>query len=425
MSTSDPASLSSPSQSAGPPFALGQRELVVMLALTQALQALAIDAMLPALADISGDLSLSNQNHRQLVVGLFLAGIGVGALVPGALADRYGRKPVLLGCIAGYVAISFACALINDFTVLAVLRFIQGVLCAGLAVVPPAVIRDRFDGDRMASLQSMIMVIFMVVPMLAPALGQAVLLFASWRWIFGIMGLIGVAMGIWIALRLPETLRPEYRQQIDPRTIATNMGATLKTRASIGYVLASACSMGVMWGYIQSCQQLLGEHFGAGQAFPLFFGGMALSMALGNFTNSRIVERFGARRVGHTALIFYLLFAGVQFWLAHRPHETLWQFVIVMTLSMICGGFTGSNFSSIALQPFARIAGAASSVQSFIRNCVGSVIGAIIGQAYDGSARPLSVALVVAGVVALMLVLWSEKGRLFRRLYPPGAARPG
>ncbi|MBA3054185.1 MAG: multidrug effflux MFS transporter [Sphingomonadales bacterium] len=409
---------------AGLPFPIGQRELVVMLALTQALQALAIDAMLPALGDISRDLGLTDPNRRQLVVGLFLAGIGVGALVPGPLADRFGRKPVLLGCIAGYVAISLACAVIRDFTVLAALRFIEGVLCAGLAVVPPAIIRDRFEGDRMASLQSMIMVIFMVVPMLAPSLGQAVLLVADWRWIFGVMALLGMVMALWIALRLPETLHPEFRQRIDPRTIAGNMKDTLTTRASIGYVMASACTMGVMWGYIQSCEQLLGEHFGAGRAFPLLFGAMALSMALANFTNSKIVERFGARRVGHTALLFYILFAAIQFWLAHGPHETLWQFVIVMTLSMTCGGFTGANFSSIALQPFARIAGAASSVQAFIRNCTSAVIGMLIGQAYDNSARPLSIALLLAGSVSLGLVLWSEKGKLFRRLHPPGASRP-
>ncbi|MBC2665915.1 multidrug effflux MFS transporter [Novosphingobium flavum] len=406
------------------PLPIGQRELVFMLALTQALQALAVDSMLPGLADIARDLAVTDPNRRQLIVGLYLFGVGFGSLIPGMLADRYGRKKVLLVCIAAYVVICAACALVNDFTVLAGLRFLQGVLCAGLAVVPPAVIRDRFDGDRMASLQSLIAVIFLVVPMLAPSLGQLILLFAGWRWIFGLMALLGAGMFAWLALRLPETLHPEYRQPISVSSITHNLRAATTTRASIGYVLAGAATMAVMWGYVQSCQQLLGEHFGVGRAFPIFFGGMAMCIAGANFTNSRIVERFGARRVGHTALLAYIVFAVGQWILAHGPHETLWQFVPLMTLTMICGGFTGANFSSIALQPFARMAGAASSVQMFIRNVLAGGIAAMIGQAYDGTARPLSTAMVLAGVIALSLVLWSERGRLFRRLYPAGTPRP-
>lgn len=407
-----------------PPLPISERELVLMLGLTQALQALAIDAMLPGLGDISRDLKLADPNQRQLIVGLFLLGIGLGSLIPGSLADRFGRRRVLLSCIGAYVALSLGCAVATDFTWLAGLRLLTGVVCAGLSVVPPAVIRDRFDGDRMASLQSLIAVIFLVVPMLAPSLGQVVLLFAGWRWIFGLMALLGCGMAVWVWLRLPETLLPEHRHPISLATIGANMRTAATTRASIGYVLASACTMSVMWAYVQSCQQLLGEHFGAGKAFPVIFGGMALCLAAANFTNSRIVHRFGARRVGQTALLCYLVFALAQYWFAHQPHQTLWQFVILMTLTMISGGFTGANFGAIALQPFARIAGAASSVQSFIRNVGAAFVAAQIGQAYDGSARPLSTAMVVAGLAALALVLWSENGKLFRRLYPPGTPRP-
>lgn len=403
---------------------IGQRELVAMLAFCSALQALAIDAMLPALGDISRELAASDPNRRQLVVGLFLLGIALGSLAPGPLADRFGRKPVILWCIAGFVVTSLAGALVADFTLLAILRFVSGFLCAGLAVVPSAILRDRFEGDRMASLQSTMAVIFMVVPMIAPTLGQGVLMVAGWRWIFGLLGGLGVVMGIWVAIRLPETLKPEFRQPIHLRTIGGNFSLVIRTRGAIGYVLASTCTLGIMWGYIQSCQQLLGEHFGAGEAFPLFFGGMALAMAMANLVNSRLVERFGARRMGHGALCAYLLIALAQVWLAHGAHQTLWQFVIVMTLTMICSGFTGANFASIAIQPFAHIAGSASAVNTTIRNTVASMIGAAVGQSYDGSARPLSIAMVMAGVVALSLVLWSEKGRLFRRVLPPGSPRP-
>jgi DHA1 family bicyclomycin/chloramphenicol resistance-like MFS transporter len=276
----------------------------------------------------------------------------------------------------------------------------------------------------MASLQSMISVIFLVVPMLAPTIGQGILLFAGWRWIFGFMALLGAMMGIWVWRRLPETLHPAYRQPIVLRVIGVNIRDTVSTRASIGYVMALAATTGVMWGYVQSSQQLVAEHFGAGTAFPLFFGGMALCMACANFANSKIVERFGARRVAHTAMFGYTAFALAQFALAHGGHETLWQFVIVQTLAMVCGGFMGANFASIALQPFARIAGSAASVQTFLRNSLAGVMGAAIGQAYDGTARPFSTALVATSLGVIALTLWSERGRLFRRLNPPGTVRP-
>jgi len=406
------------------PFPLGRRELVVMLALTQALQALAIDSILPGLGELSRDLGAASGNQGQLVVGLFMIGIGLGALLPGPMADRFGRKRVLLACLLASSAITLVCMLVQTIGQMLVLRFLSGLIFAGLAVIPPAVIRDRFDGDRMASLQSMIGVIFLVVPMVAPSLGQLILLFVGWRWIFGFIALLGLAMTLWVGLRLPETLDPTNRQRIDLRSIGRNMREIMTTRASFGYVLGGTVSVGVLWGYIQSSQQLVGDHFGAGHAFPLFFGGMALAMAVANLANSRIVERFGARRVAHAALMVYIALALLQYHLAHQGTETLWQFVPVMTLTMMCMGFTGANFSAIALQPFARMAGAASSVQTFVRNSLGGLIGAFIGQAYDGSARPFSSALVIGGAAILLLMLWSENGRLFRRLHPRGTRPP-
>ncbi len=395
-----------------------------MLALVQALHAVAIDAMLPGLGDIARDLGVADPNRRQLVIGVFMLGLGLGSLAPGALADRYGRKRVLLVCIGGYVALTLACAMVTDFNTLLVIRGLQGLISAGLAVAPNAIIRDKFEGDRMARLQSMIGMIFMVVPMVAPSLGQTILLFAGWRWIFALIAMQGVVIGVWAAYRLPETLHPEYRQAIDPRTIGRNMITALTNRPSIGYVLGISFVMGASWGYIQSSQQLIAEHFGAGKAYPLFFGAMALSMAVANLTNSRIVERFGARRVSHTALLVYIAVSVAQVWLAHSHYETLWTFAPLVTISLMLMGFMGSNFGSIALQPFARIAGAASSVQSFTRIMLGAIFGALIGQAYDQTARPLAYSFLIAGLAALAVVLFSENGKLFRRLNPPEAPRP-
>jgi DHA1 family bicyclomycin/chloramphenicol resistance-like MFS transporter len=397
------------------PFPMGEREFVAMMAMLQALQALAIDVMLPAIGIIARDLGASDPNDRQLIVGVFLICSGVGSLFPGALADRFGRRPVLFVCLSGYVLFSAAAALVHDFTAMLVLRACAGLVASGMLVTSAAVIRDRYSGDRMARTQSLVGMVFMVVPMAAPSLGQAVLLFAGWRWIFGVMALIAAAVSLWTFLRLPETLHPEFRQPIRIGVIAGNMRLALTDRAAFGYIFGMALIQGALFGYINSSQQLVAEHFGAGELFPLIFGLMAVMMAMANLTNSRIVERFGARRVSHTAVIAYIVLAGIQLWLASGAHQTIWQFVPVMTLNLCLMGFIGANFQSIALQPFARLAGAAASVQAFMRLAIGAALGAWIGQAYDGTALPLALALLVAGVVALALVLYSERGRLFRR----------
>lgn len=402
---------------------MGERETIAMMALVMALQALAVDAMLPALGDIARDLGVADPNRRQLVVGAFLLASGFASLLPGALADRYGRRPVLLVCIAIYVIFSLAGGLVGSFDALLATRVAQAVGCGGLTVLPGAIIRDRFSGDQMARQMSIISVIFMVVPMLAPSIGQVVLLFASWRWIFVFLAIMAVAMGAWVFIRLPETLHEEYRQPIRPMTIAANMAGAATNRSAIGYVLGGSLTFGAMIGYVNSSQQLVGEHFGAGEMFPLLFGVSALMMALANFSNSRIVERFGARRVSHTAVILFIVVSALQTWFASQAGETLWQFMVLQITNMILIGFIAANFGSIALQPFERTAGSANSMHAFLRMVIGSVLGIFVGQAYDDSALPLALALLGSGVASLLLVLYSEKGRLFRRLHPPGTPR--
>lgn len=403
--------------------ALGEREFIAMMAMLMALQALAIDAMLPGLAQIAQDLGVSDPNRRQLVVGVFLVAAGIGALVPGALADRHGRRPVLLVTLLLYVLLAAGCALAPSFDALLGLRAIHAVASAGVAVLPAAIVRDRFAGDRMARTLSTVSMVFMVVPMLAPTVGQFVLLFAGWRWIFGVLALLGAVMGAWVFYRLPETMDAANRQPIMPMTIARNMLGAAVERSSIGYVLGASLTFGSMLGYVNSSQQLVAEHFGAGRLFPLLFAMTALSLAVSNFFNARIVERFGARRVSQTALLICIALSGVQVYLAFSPHQTLITFMPVLAANVCALGFIGANFSSIALQPFARIAGAASSMQLFLRTLVGSLVGIAIGQLYDNSARPLAIAFLTSGILSLSLVLYSERGRLFRRLIPPGGER--
>ena len=398
---------------------IGQRELVVMVALLMSLNALAIDGMLPALDDMAFELGAGEGNRRQLVVAVYLLANGIGCLVPGAFADRFGRRPLLLLSLGAYAAFSLLIALVQDFGVLLALRATQGMLTAGLMVVPNAIIRDQYEGDRMARLMSLVSAVFIAVPVIAPSLGQAVLLFAGWRWIFVGLALMGVLAAAWVWFRLPETLDPANRQKIDLPVIARNMRVALINRASVGYVLGTMLLIGAVFGYVNSAQQLIGEHFGMDDLFPLVFGATAAMMVVSNIVNSRIVERFGARRVSHTGVLVFIAVSMVQVWAAHYRPDSLAWFLPLMATNLALLGFLGANFGSIAMQPFAAIAGSASSIQTFFRMFGAAVVGLIIGQAYDGTAQPFAHALLICSTGALLLVSFSERGRLFRRLNPP------
>ncbi len=400
---------------------LGNREFVAMMALMMALNALAIDVMLPGLPQIAAALGAPDANAQQLIITLYFVGLGAGSLLHGPLADRFGRRPVILWSLAGYVACALVCGLATDWAQLLGLRVLHGLFGAATGVVATAVVRDRTSGDEMAKLMSMIFLIFMVVPIVAPSVGQAVLWVASWRWVFLLLAAMGTLMALWIWARLPETLAPEDVAPIVPGVLARNWWTVATHRGAMAYMLGSAIAMGANFGFLNSSQQIIAGTFGRADIFTLVFACVAAGMAAANYSNSRLVLRFGARRVSQTALLAFILLSAVQ-WVLALTGETLVMFLIVVGLNMSMIGFIGANFSSIAMQPFGHIAGTASSFQNSARTLLSALIGGVIGQSYDGTTEPLALGYVLCGLVALACILWGERGRLFTR--PNAPARP-
>lgn len=396
-------------------FPVSAREFIAMMASLMALNALAIDTMLPALPDIGAALGVDNANDRQFVISSYLIGVGIGSLFFGPLSDRFGRKPVLRGSLTFYAVFALVCAAAPSFDLLLAMRFSQGLAAGGLGVLVVSIIRDRFAGDGMARLMSLIFLIFLSVPVIAPTVGQLILYVSGWRTIFYLFAAMAGAVALWVTVRLPETLDPQNVIPIRPREIVTTWRQVIFNRTGLFYIVAAGTVMGALFGFLNSAQQVFADTFGAADIFPYAFAAVAGSMAVTNWSNSRIVERFGARRVSHCALFAFIALSLAQIGAALVPGEPMLLFLLLVALNMSMVGFLGSNFGSIAMEPFGRMAGAASSFQGFVRTVLAALIGAGIGQQFDGTTLPMAVGFLSCGLTALVLILTAEKGKLFRR----------
>jgi MFS transporter, DHA1 family, multidrug resistance protein len=393
----------------------GQKELVTMMAALMALNALAIDTMLPAFQQMRDSLRISNPNDIQYVISIYLLGMGIGSIIYGPLSDRYGRKTILVPTIIGYAIFSFACRLSPSFEFLMAMRLAQGLCGASMGVLVSAIIRDSFAGDKMARHMSTIFMVFMIVPVIAPTIGALIIKVAPWRSIFDLFAFLAVAVALWVSRRLPETLDPANVILIEPRTIASGWKTVSTHRSALGYVLAGGVVQGALFGYLNASEQLFSVSFNARDFFPIGFAIVALGIAAANFTNSRIVERYGARRVSHGALFLFITLGILQFLAARYVPNSLPLFLVLITFNMALIGFLGSNFSSIAMQPFGEMAGVASSFQQATRTILGAVIGAIIGGQFIQSVAPIAIGFLICGLISLSFVLWCEKGKLFTR----------
>lgn len=393
----------------------GFREFVVLIAGLMSLNALAIDAMVPALPAIGAALGVADENSRQLVVSLYVLGFGLTQIVYGPLSDRFGRKPVLLVSLILYVAFALACWAAPSFTLLLAARMAQGGAAASTRVLVVSIVRDRFEGPRMARIMSLAFLVFLLIPMLAPLFGQLTLLVASWRAIFFGLALGGAIMLLWALIRLPETLHPEYRRPLDPKTIWDGAWQTLSNRQSLGYTLAFTLMMASLMGYINSIQQIVFDIFRRPELIAATFAGVALPMAFTSWLNSRIVERIGTRRVAHTGLVLFTLSALVHLAIVMWGGESLWLFIALQGLTMACFGLASANFGALAMQPLGHVAGTASSVQGTIGTIGGALLGLLVGQSYDGTLVPMVGGFAAFGGIGLLILLATERGRLFGR----------
>ena len=396
---------------------------VTLIAALMAANALAIDSMLPALPAMGEALGISTPNGEQWIITAYLLGFGGAQLFYGPLSDSLGRRPLLLAGLALYVAASLGAALSSSLEVMLLMRVLQGVGAAATRVLAVAIVRDCYAGRQMARVMSLAMIVFLAVPVLAPSIGQLILILAPWRWIFGVLCVFGVAVLAWAALRLPETLRPEDRAPVSPRRVWDGARQTLTNRASVGYTLALTLTMGGLFGFINSAQQVFAVVFRAEHLFPAVFAAIAGCMAVAALLNARIVGRLGARRVSQWALAGYILFSLLHLGAALAGWETIWSFGVFQALSMFCFGLMGPNFGSLAMESLGHVAGTASSVQGFFSMVFGASLGFAVGQSFAGTTVPVALGFGGYGLLALAVVAVTERGRLWRAEPAPAGAR--
>ncbi|MDR0634859.1 MAG: multidrug effflux MFS transporter [Azoarcus sp.] len=391
-----------------PAMAFG--EFVAFIAACMALNAMSIDIMLPALPQLHADFQLATPNQAQAVIASFLVGTGISQLFYGPLADCHGRRPVLIGGLILYIAAGVLATIADSFATLLAARVLQGVGAGAPRVMATSLARDCYAGAQMVKVMSLAMMVFMIVPVLAPSVGQITLLAApDWHWVFGLLVVAGGATLWWTIRKLPETLPPEHRLPLAPRALYGAYRQTVTTRRCIGYAVALALVVGAHMGFIYSAQQIFVEVFDARRSFTVLFALIALTTGLAAFINSRLVHRFGMRRLGMAGLtaiavinIFHLGFA-----LAGR--ESLLIFMLLQGASVFTFGILAANLNAMAMEPMGHIAGTASSMIGFVSTVGSALVGLAIGHMFNGSVSPLVGAYVVLALCALAIAYFTEK----------------
>ncbi len=402
---------------------LRPREFICLIASMMSLAALAIDAMLPALSVIEDDLGVANPADIQLVIIALFGGLAIGQMVYGPLSDRTGRRPAILAGLIVFMIGSLVSSIATDFETMIWGRILQGFGAAGPRIVIVALVRDRHRGPVMARLMSFALSIFIVVPAIAPALGQAILLLSNWRGIFAAFFAFAAVVCLWFGLRQPETLPPKHRRALSIEATRQAISEFFRSRISVGYTLATGFVFSPFVVYLSTAQQIFSQVYDTGLLFPLYFGGLALALGLASLVNGRLVGRYGMQRIvlASTAGIVFVSLLG---WVAGASvfgpagPVPLWLFMLWMTIVFALVGLLFGNLGALAMQPLGHIAGIGAAIVASLSTLISIVLGGMAARAFDGNILVLPAYFALFGTGALAAVLGAEGKNTIRRIKP-------
>ncbi|QWW69638.1 multidrug effflux MFS transporter [Rhizobium sp. WYJ-E13] len=392
---------------------MGFVEFVVTIAIMTASIAMAIDSMLPALPNIGHSLGVTSNNDAQLVIGVFFLGFGASQIVFGSLSDAFGRRNILLGGLVCYVVGMFAAAATGSFEMLLIMRFVQGIGGAAVRITTMAIVRDCFGGREMARVMSYVMIVFMIVPIVAPSVGQLIITYAHWNWIFILLGIVATILFVWALLRLKESLPPEERIPLSFGAVVDGFKTVLTNRITCGYMIGLTMFTGVISAYVISVQQVFGEVYGLGDWLPIAFAATAGGIAVANFLNGMLVRTFGMRRISHAAMLLFTIISAIGFVAALGGKPSFAFSYALFSILLMMFAVIATNFTAISLEPMGNLAGTATAVTGFVSTTFGAIIGGGVGQLFNGTVQPLFGGFALFGAVTVVMVLWAEKGKLF------------
>jgi DHA1 family bicyclomycin/chloramphenicol resistance-like MFS transporter len=394
------------------PLKIKNIEFIAMMALLMSIMALSIDAILPALATISSSLGVDakNSNESQWLLSTVFVGMAFGLMIYGPLSDAYGRKKVTYLGVGIFIVGTFISLMASSFSIMLVGRVIQGFGAASCRVITIAMIRDRFEGNEMAKAMSLITTVFIIVPAVAPSIGQSILLFSQWRTIFVFLLVISFIGIIWLHMRQPETLAIENRQKLSFKNTANAIKETITNPLSRAYTIASGLIFGGFVGYLNSAQQILQDQYNLGNKFSLVFGGLALVIGIASYLNTKFLDKLSMERLCKYSLAIFSFTSLIFCLYVHYASEQISLTTLVIYLAFVFFniGILMGNFNTLALKPLGHIAGTAVSVVASVQTLLSVIIGSVIGLLYDNSVMPLIVGFTFTALGALIISLYYD-----------------
>ena len=381
-----------------------QLEFVVLMAALMSIVALSIDAVLPALPMIGDYLSINNPSDNPKLITTIFLGLGIGQLIFGPLSDSFGRKPMVYFGFVLFVIASIICITTKSFEMMLFGRLLQGIGLASPRTMCIAMVRDSYEGDYMAKILSIVVMVFILVPIIAPTLGQFLMNHYHWKSIFIFTLVYGLAVMLWFWLRQPETLKAKHRIPYRLAIFKTGTIQFFRIKSAVVYTLLSGFITGSFMVYLSTAQQIFEKQYNLAEEFPLIFASIAISVGLATFVNSQLVVKYGMRRIVHLSMLSFVAISLVFISLYHSGNNpSIAVLVTFFALQFFTIGFLFGNLRALAMQPMGHIAGIGSALNGFISTVMAVPIANYIGSFVVDSVTPLFVGFLVCGIISLVL----------------------
>lgn len=386
---------------------LSQFEFVALMASLMSVVALSIDALLPALNHIGNDIGIQNTTDNQLLITMIFLGLGVGQLIFGPISDSLGRKPIVFMGFGVFIIASFISIHATDLNTMIMGRVLQGIGLSAPRTMSIAIVRDSYNGDYMARIMSFITVVFIMIPIIAPALGKFVLDHYNWKAIFYIQMIFSVLVSLWFWIRQPETLLKQQRKKFTSHIFKDGFKELIKHKQTIGFTIISGFITGSFMVYLSTAQQIFQFQYNLTEEFPFIFAGLAISVGIATFLNGTLVLKYGMEKLVTVSLIGFFIISLIYILLfSNSSNPSISILLIFFGLQFFAIGFLFGNLRALAMEPVGHIAGIASAITGFISTMMAVPISAFVGRFVTNTALPLFIAFLICSIFSILILAY-------------------